>query len=158
MRLATAKRTSGSIEMPVSSLEMATTAAPYLATSGITRSSTSSSPVTELTSGLPLYTARPGLEGGDDRRVDRDRHVGDGLHQGDGSGQHRRLVGERDAGVDVEHVCAGFDLGDRVGFDPAEVAVLHLLGQQLAAGRVDALADHDEGTLEADHHLAVSPS
>ena len=53
IRLATAKRTSGSIEMPVSSLEIATTAAPYLATSGITRSSTSSSPVTELTSGLP---------------------------------------------------------------------------------------------------------
>ena len=45
--------------MPVSSFEIATTAAPYLATNGSTRSSTSSSPVTELTSGLPWYTARP---------------------------------------------------------------------------------------------------
>ena len=57
--LATAKRTSGSMLMPVSSLEMATTAAPYFLTSGSTRSSDSSSPVTELTSALPLYTERP---------------------------------------------------------------------------------------------------
>jgi hypothetical protein len=50
---ATSKRTSGSSEMPVSSLEIATTAAPCLATSGSTRSSCASSPVTELTNGLP---------------------------------------------------------------------------------------------------------
>ena len=40
--------------MPVSSLEIATTAASYFFTSGSTASSRSSSPVTELTSGLPL--------------------------------------------------------------------------------------------------------
>ena len=51
---ATAKRTLGSSEMPVSSLEMATTAAPYFLMSGSTDSRRSSSPVTELTSGLPL--------------------------------------------------------------------------------------------------------
>ena len=45
--------------MPVSSLEMATTAAPYFLTSGSTISRRSSSPVTELTSALPLYTASP---------------------------------------------------------------------------------------------------
>ena len=39
--------------MPVSSLEMATTAAPVRATSGSTRSITSGSPVTELMRGLP---------------------------------------------------------------------------------------------------------
>ena len=50
---ATAKRTSGSSEMPVSSLEIPTTAAPYLRTSGNTVSRRSSSPVTELTNGLP---------------------------------------------------------------------------------------------------------
>jgi hypothetical protein len=50
---ATSKRTSGSSEMPVSSLVMATTAAPYRATSGSTDSRRSSSPVTELTSALP---------------------------------------------------------------------------------------------------------
>ena len=59
IRCATEKRTSGSSLMPVSSLEMATTAAPYLATRGSTRSITSSSPVTELTRGLPWYTASP---------------------------------------------------------------------------------------------------
>ena len=45
--------------MPVSSFVMATTAAPYFATSGSTCSSRSSSPVTEFTSGLPWYTASP---------------------------------------------------------------------------------------------------
>ena len=53
IRFATAKRTSGSSEMPVSSFEIATTAAPYFLTSGRTRSSRSSSPVTEFTSALP---------------------------------------------------------------------------------------------------------
>ena len=67
--------------------------------------------------------------------------------------QQRRLVGERDAGVDVEHVGAGLDLGDGVGLDAAEVAGLHLLGEQLAAGRVDPLADHHERAAEPDHHL-----
>ena len=57
--LATAKRTSGSSEMPVSSFEMATTATLYLATSGRIASSFSSSPVTELTSGRPLAVSRP---------------------------------------------------------------------------------------------------
>ena len=47
--------------------------------------------------------------------------------------EQRRFVGERDAGVDVEHMRAAFDLRDRVGLDAAEVAVLHLLGEQLAA-------------------------
>ena len=51
--LATLKRSSGSSEMPVSSLDMATTAALYFATNGSTRSNTSSSPVTELTKALP---------------------------------------------------------------------------------------------------------
>ena len=50
---ATAKRSSGSSEMPVSSLEMATTAAPCFFTKGRTLSSTASSPVTEFTSALP---------------------------------------------------------------------------------------------------------
>ena len=53
IRLATANRTSGSMLIPVSSLLIATTAAPYLRTSGRTRSRRSSSPVTELSSGLP---------------------------------------------------------------------------------------------------------
>ena len=53
IRFATANRTSGSSLIPESSLLIATTAAPYLRMSGRTRSSRSSSPVTELTRALP---------------------------------------------------------------------------------------------------------
>jgi hypothetical protein len=53
IRFATANRTSGSMLIPVSSLLIATTAAPYFLTSGSTRSRRSSSPVTEFTRALP---------------------------------------------------------------------------------------------------------
>ena len=49
----------GVFQMPVSSLEMATTGTLYLATSGRMASSRSSSPVTELTSGRPLTVSSP---------------------------------------------------------------------------------------------------
>ena len=140
--------------MPVSSLLIATTAAPYFVTSGRTRSRRSSSPVTELSERLALVDREAGLERLDDRRVDRQRQVGQALDELDGLGQDRRLVGQRDAGVDVEHVGAGLDLGEDVALDPAEVAGLHLLGQELAAGRVDPLADDDERPVEADDDLA----
>ena len=152
--LATANRTSGSSEMPVSSFEIATTAAPYLLTSGSTRSRRSSSPVTRVHERLALVDGEPGLERLDDRGVDRQRDVDERLDELDGPGEDRRLVGERDARVDVEHVGAGLDLGDRVALDAAEVAGLHLLGEQLAAGRVDALADDRERPVEADDDLA----
>ena len=45
--------------MPVSSLEIAITAQSYFFTSGSTRSSRSSSPVTEFSSGRPRYAASP---------------------------------------------------------------------------------------------------
>ena len=57
-------------------------------------------------------------------------------------------------GVDVEHLGAGLDLGQDVALDAAEVAGLHLLGQGLAPGRVDALADDHERPVEADDDLA----
>ena len=90
IRFATANRTSGSSLMPVSSLLMATTAAPYFLTSGRTRSSRSSSPVTELTSGLPDVGRQPGLERLDDRRVDRQREVGQRLDEPDRVREDRR--------------------------------------------------------------------
>ncbi len=86
-------------------------------------------------------------------RVDTERDVGDALNQLDRPSQQSRFVGERDPGVDVEHVCSRLDLGDGVGLDPAEVALFHLGRQELAAGRVDAFADHHEGTIEADDDL-----
>ena len=50
---ATLNRSSGSSDIPVSSFEIATTAASYFFIKGRTASSLSSSPVTELTSALP---------------------------------------------------------------------------------------------------------
>jgi hypothetical protein len=52
--LAILKRSCGSLLIPVSSLAMPMTAAPYFFTRGRSRSSTSSSPVTEFTSAFPL--------------------------------------------------------------------------------------------------------
>jgi hypothetical protein len=47
-------------------------------------------------------------------------------------------------------VSTGFDLGARIGLDAAEVARRHFGGEDLASGRIDAFADDDEGTFEAD--------
>ena len=94
--------------------------------------------------GLALVDGEARLERLDDRRIDRQREVGQRLDELDRVGQDRRLVRQRDARVDVEHVCAGLDLGDRVPLDAREVAGLHLLHEDLAAGRVDALADDHE--------------
>jgi hypothetical protein len=51
-------------------------------------------------------------------------------------------------------VRTGGNLSQRISLDPTEVAVLHLFSQQLAAGRVDALADHHERPIEADRDLS----
>ena len=103
---------------------------------------------------LALVRGEPGLQRLDDRRVDAQRDVGHRLHQADRLRQDPRLVGQRDAGVHVEHLRAGLDLGHRVGQHRREVAGRHLRGQLLAPGRVDPLADQHEGPVEPDHHLA----
>ncbi|MCX6042866.1 MAG: hypothetical protein NTV69_17245 [Caldilinea sp.] len=48
---------------------------------------------------------------GDDRGVDRKGGVGDRLHDLNGCGQDGGFVGQRDAGVDVQHMGAGRQLG-----------------------------------------------
>jgi hypothetical protein len=65
-------------------------------------------------------------------------------------GEDARLVGHRDAGVDVKHLCARLHLRQRVGDDAAIVALRHFGCEQFAPGRIDPLADHDEAALEAD--------
>ena len=65
-------------------------------------------------------------------------------------GQQLGLVDQRDAGVDVEHVGAGLDLRGVSSCDRREVAALELLGELLAPGRVDALADDAERLVDAD--------
>jgi hypothetical protein len=47
-------------------------------------------------------------------------------------------------------VRAGLDLRARVRLDAAEIAGRHLGGENLAPRRIDALADDDEGPVEAD--------
>ena len=100
--------------------------------------------------GAALVDRQARLEGLDHRGVDADRQV-DGVLDG---GEHRLeqlgLVDQRDAGVDVEHVGAGLGLGQRVGGHGGEVAVAQFLGEDLAPGGVDALADDAEGLLGAD--------
>ena len=103
--------------------------------------------------GLALVDGQACFQGLDDRRVDGQRNVGHGLDQLDGPGQQGGLVGQRDAGVDVQHQCACLDLGDGIRLHPAEVASLHLLGEKPAASGVDPLADHDERPSEADCHF-----
>ena len=103
---------------------------------------------------LALVDAKPGLERRDDGGIDRQRQVGDRLHELDGLREDRRLVGERNPGVDVQHVRAGLHLRARVGFDAAEIARGHFGGEQLAPGRIDALADDHERAIEADDDLA----
>src|SRR6185295_18159981 len=84
----------------------------------------------------------------------RQGQIGKRLDELDRLRQDGRLVGQRDAGVDVEHVRAGRDLGQDVALHAAEVARLHLLGQDLPPGGVDALADDHERPVRPDHHLA----
>jgi hypothetical protein len=44
-------------------------------------------------------------------------------------------------------------LGESIRFHAAVVALGHFRRQQLAPRRVDALANDDEGRIEADHHF-----
>ena len=154
---ATSKRTSGSSEMPVSSLEMATTGTLYCLISGRTSSRRSSSPVTELTSGRPWAVSRPALSAPGTLESMREREVDEALDELDHLPHQRRLglvgVGVGvvdDAGVDVEHGGAAGGLLQGVRLDGGEVAGLELGGELLAAGGVDALADDAEGLVEAD--------
>ena len=100
---------------------------------------------------LALVGAEPRLERLDHRRVDAQRDVGEPLHERDRTAHQLHLVGERVADVDVEHVGAAGDLLRDVGLDAREVAVLQLRLELLASRGVDALADHAERVLPADH-------
>ena len=68
--------------------------------------------------------------------------------------EDRGLVGEGNAGVDVEHLRARLHLGERVRDDGVEVPCGHLGRQCLRPVGIDALADHHERALEPDHHLS----
>ena len=100
---------------------------------------------------LALVDLQAALQGGDDGGINGERHVGDGLDELHSRRHDGRLVGEGDAGVNVEHVGAGLHLGYGVRDDAVVVAGGHLAGEGFAAGRVDALADNGEGAVGADN-------
>ena len=104
---------------------------------------------------LTLVDGKPGFERLDDGAVDRKWHRHGVLHQLDAFGEDLRLVGERDAGIDVEHLRAGLDLRQGIGDDARIIAARHFLGQELAPGRVDALADHHERPVKAEDDLLL---
>jgi hypothetical protein len=79
----------------------------------------------------PPIDVEPRLERRDDRRVDRERHVGERLHQTHRLGEDRGLVRERDPRVHVQHVRAGLDLGEGIGDDGREITSGHLIGELL---------------------------
>jgi len=86
--------------------------------------------------------------------VDRQWYVGDRLHQLHRPGE---IAGSSASGMPAltSSMCApAATLCERVGFDAAEISGGHLGREDLAPRRVDALADHHEGTLEARHDLA----
>ena len=89
------------------------------------------------------------LEGFDNGRIDAEWHIGNRLHQLHRLGQNTGLVSQWNACVHVEHVGASLDLRQCVGLDPAVVAVFHFFGEDLAARGVNALANNDEGLIEA---------
>ena len=99
---------------------------------------------------LALVGGQARLQRRHDGGIDGQRHVGDLLNQPDRLGQDRRFVGERYAGVDIEHVRSRLHLGDGVRGHTAVIAGLHLGGEHLAAGGIDALADDHERPVEAD--------
>src|SRR5215831_2948779 len=103
---------------------------------------------------LALVDGKSRLERFHNRGVDRERHIGYRLHELHRLGENRRLIRQGDAGVDIQHVGTGRHLRQRIGLDAAEVPGSHLGREDLAPRGVDALADHHEGALEAEHDLA----
>ena len=103
---------------------------------------------------LALVDGEAGLERLDDGGVDADRQVGVLLHEHDRARQEVGLVGERHAHVDVEDVRAHGHLLLDVLDDLREVAGAQRLGERLAAGRVDPLADDAERLVGPDDDLS----
>ena len=99
---------------------------------------------------LSLVNRKTGLERGNNRAVDGQRHIDRFLDQLDGFGKDRRFVHHRNAGIHIQHGGAGLDLGNGIGDHPFIVAFGHFGGQKLASGRVDAFTDHAEGRIKSD--------
>ena len=139
----------GVLEMPVSSLEMATTGTLYFLTSGRIASSFSSSPVTELTSGRPLATFSAAFDRRRHRAIDHSGRSTRSCTISSVCASRRGSVALGSTAVTPaltsSMVAPAGGLLQRVGLDGLEIAGDHLGGELLAAGRVDPLADEQNG-------------
>ena len=134
---------------------MPITAAPNFLTSGSRRSSEWASAVTELISTLPCAsgTAASSASG-----VEESMHSGTSTTSCTAFTTCESIAGSSKPGIPAlrsSTAAPGLDLGDRVGLDRGHVAGLHLLGEDRAAGGVDAFADDRERVLVADVDLAT---
>ncbi len=133
---------------------MAMTGTSYSATTGNTRSSRSSSPVTLLTMGRPLAALMPAMSAGTTELSMQSGTSVRCLHQFDDLDHQVRLgplgLDAGDADIDVQNVGARRDLRQGITLDAAEVAGQHLGLQLLAPGGVDALADDDKRFIRSD--------
>ena len=103
--------------------------------------------------GLTLVDGKAGFQGRDNGGVDGQGHIRDRLHQFHSLRQDRRFVSQWDAGIYVQHVGAGFNLGDGVSLHAAVITLFHLVSQDFATGGIDPLADDHEGPVKPDNDL-----
>ena len=157
--LATSKRTSGSSEMPVSSLEMATTGNIVFLDQrqdGLELLFLAGDRIDQRPA-LGDLAARPRWQRSPRSRWTAARRPVPGrasIVWTSSGGSVAFGIDRGDAGVDVEHRRTGGDLLERILAHRVEIALDHLGGQFLAAGRIDALADDAERLVEADHDFA----
>jgi hypothetical protein len=122
-------------------------------------SSFSSSPVTELTSGRPLATfSAASIAAVTELSIDSGRRPVPERFRvfAPEAGLGLVRVDRGHAGIDVEHGGASGNLAKRVLDHGVEIAFHHFCRQLLAAGRIDAFADHAEGLIKADDHFLVA--
>ena len=105
--------------------------------------------------GLAFVNREGGFQRRGIRAIEAERNVGD-LHQRSREiGQKFRLIGPRNARVDVEHLGTGGDLDAGVVERHAHVAHGQGLEQFLASRRVDPFANGHKGLVRADPDLAI---
>lgn len=100
--------------------------------------------------GFALIDLQGGREGGRVGGVDAEGYIGDGHDLFDHAREEGDLIHAGHAGVDIQNLRAGPDLGKGVTADGLEVARLKGIEDLFAAGGVDAFADDDGGRAAGD--------
>jgi hypothetical protein len=82
---------------------------------------------------------------------DAQRYIGNRLYESNRLGKNGGLVRERDACINIQYVRTRRDLCNGVRLDATVIADFHLLGQELAAGRVDTFTNDGKRSIKADY-------